>query len=184
MAVDLAELLFHFSGAVERQNWRAASVERVQANLAEWCRIVRIAPPTQSEVSGALAGLGPEEIGRTALAAGAMHLPSLCELPPGAQALATIVHLARATPLLTLRLLEQSPLRREEFARRLIAGLGGAVQGETPEQSQRELRRLDYGRVLADAERAKATADERLDWFRRLQQEQDRRQPRPRGKWW
>jgi hypothetical protein len=92
------------------------------------------------------------------------------------------VGLARSTPLLTMELLRQGQLRVEEFARHFLARLGAQVAGETAAQSRERLERLDYEGLLAEAERARDSAEGRMDYLRRLQEEQDRRRPR-RGKW-
>jgi hypothetical protein len=83
---------------------------------------------------------------------------------------------------LTLELLRQGPLRVEEFARHFLARLGAAVAGETPAQSRLRLQRLDYAQLLAEAERDKVSAAERMDYLRRLQEQQEQRLAR-RGKW-
>src|SRR5208283_4064709 len=98
-----------------------------------------------------------------------------------AQVKEAFVGLALATPLLTMTLLRQSPLRVEEFARHFLARLGTAVSGETAAQSRERLERLDYGRLLAEAERAKVSAEERMEYLRQLQEDQARRARR--GKW-
>ncbi len=92
------------------------------------------------------------------------------------------VAVARATPLLTLELIAESGLRREELARRFLAGLGAQVEDETPEASAAMLERLDYGRLLAELERAKLSAEGRAEYLKKLQEEHDASRPR-RGKW-
>jgi hypothetical protein len=91
------------------------------------------------------------------------------------------VGLARELPLLTMELLRQSELRIEEFARNFIARLGATVAGETPQQSRDRLHRLDYARLLEEAEQAKVSAEERMEYIRKLQEEQDKKTRR--GKW-
>jgi hypothetical protein len=89
---------------------------------------------------------------------------------------------ARELHLLTMELLSQSALRVEEFARQFVHRAGGVVRGETEEQSRQQLHRLDYARLLAQAERARNSAEERLEVVRQLQEQQEARRPR-RGKW-
>jgi hypothetical protein len=72
-----------------------------------------------------------------------------------------LVDVAKASSLVTLELLQGGPLRREELARRLVLGLGGSVAGERLPDSRAALERLDYGRLMAEAERAKRAAAER-----------------------
>jgi hypothetical protein len=68
------------------------------------------------------------------------------------------VEVAQGSPLLTLDLLKRAPLRLEELARRFVMGLGASIAGEALEVSRKALERLDYGRLLAEAERAKRDA--------------------------
>jgi len=184
--IDLAELTAQITAALAHADGRTGAADHLHAELAACCAQPSLGTPTAAEVANAIQGLSPEEIGRLLLALRAVRLPAV-RANLGATALPFVgvcVQLAQATPLLSRRLLRQSPLRREEFARQLIARLGATVRGEPAEQTRRELVRLDYGRLVAEAERAKWAADQRLDWLRQLQQEQDRRRPRPRGKWW
>ncbi len=86
---------------------------------------------------------------------------------------------ASQTPLLTLDLLRAVPLRAEEFARKLAAATGVGIVGEDDAVSRTQLGRLDYGRLLAEAERAKAESAERLKQIEALRAQQGPR----RGKW-
>jgi hypothetical protein len=73
-------------------------------------------------------------------------------------------------------------LRVEELARRLLAVLGASVVGESAEESKKTLHRLDYARLLAEAEQAKIAAAGRAEKLKKLQDEQEQRRAR-RGKW-
>jgi hypothetical protein len=55
----------------------------------------------------------------------------------------------------------------EEFARRFVQGLGASIRGESAAASREALERLDYGRLLAEADRAKKAAEERAGRGRR-----------------
>ena len=81
---------------------------------------------------------------------------------------------AREHLLLTVSLLHESPLRREEFARHFVAHFGGEFLGETPQDSAVRLRRLDYRTLLGEAEKAKVSAQDRVAHLRRLQEEQEK----------
>jgi hypothetical protein len=63
--------------------------------------------------------------------------------------------------------------RREEFVRHFIARIGGKILGEDPADSEDRLRRLDYGTLLEEAERASSSAEDRLAYLKKLQQEQE-----------
>jgi hypothetical protein len=66
-----------------------------------------------------------------------------------------IVEPAQVSQLVTLELLTQSPLRREELARRVILGFGASVRGEKLSESRAALERLDYGRLMEESNRAR-----------------------------
>lgn len=83
--------------------------------------------------------------------------------------------------LLRPRLIATSDLRAEELARAFAASLGVGVRGEDEATSEAALRRLDYRRLLAGADRAKAKAAEKMDYLKQLYQAQE--DARPRGKW-
>lgn len=86
------------------------------------------------------------------------------------------------TPLLTGKLFRQSDLRCEEFARRLSDKLKVGIVGETEIESASKLDRLDYTRLVAEAEKARSSAAERMTYLtQKLEEEQAKR--RPRGKW-
>ncbi len=89
---------------------------------------------------------------------------------------------AQEANLLTVAILRDSELRREELLRRFILRLGAGIEGETIEQSLRRLERLDYGVLLGEAERARQIAEERMAYLKMLQEAQDAARA-PRGKW-
>jgi hypothetical protein len=169
---------------------RPADPELVRARLADGCRDAGVDPPLPEEFDARANGLDDEAWNRLAVLALALELPDVRALLPVLAAARPLLELldagfigvARRTPLLTLELLGRSALRVEELARRLLAGLGAAVQGESPRASRDRLDRLDYERLLAEAERATEAAQERLDELRRLQDQQEENRAR-RGKW-
>lgn len=83
--------------------------------------------------------------------------------------------------LLTPQLIAQSDLRAEEMARAFAASLGVHIRGEDEKTSEANLRRLDYRRLLAGADRAKAKAADKMDYLKQLYEAQEA--ARPRGKW-
>lgn len=66
-----------------------------------------------------------------------------------------IIEPAQQSQLVTLELLAQSPLRREELARRVILGFGASIRGEKLVDSRAALERLDYGRLMEESNRAR-----------------------------
>ncbi len=169
--------MLHALSALENA---AVDLELLCARLADLCRDQQAEPPdpdqflregqsldAESQRRLALVVRGfDEESTRTAfLRAGASN--------PAARVPALFAF-TREHSLLTVSLLLESPLRREEFARHLINHLGSGVLGEKPEDSADRLRRLDYRALLAEAERAKVSAQDRVAYLRRLQEEQEK----------
>jgi hypothetical protein len=186
-ALDLTALRAHLAEALARSAGRRAEPDLVRARLADGCRDAGVPPLLPREFDALADGLDDDAWGRLALLAGTLELDEVravlaaADRPP--QLLETaFVGLARSSQLLTPELLRQSPLRVEELARRFIALLGAAVRGESEAESRRRLERLDYGRLLAEAERAKQAAADRVEKLRKLQDEQEQNRPR-RGKW-
>lgn len=188
--LDAVELQAFLSNAVSHGAGRRAEPELVRARFADRCRDAGLEPLLPEEFDARTDGLDAETWDRLALLIGTLDLEavrSALAVLATARPLVDLVSaafagLARETPLLTLELLRQSPLRVEELARRFIAELGGAVRGESPQVSRQRLARLDYGQLLAEAERAKQAAAGRVEQLRKLQEEQEKRRSR-RGKW-
>jgi hypothetical protein len=188
--LDAARLQGFLTNAVSHSAVQRAEPELVRARFADRCRDAGLEPLLPEEFDKLTDGLDAETWGRLALLVGALDLeavrsalPALAAARPLAELVRTaFAGLARETPLLNLELLRQSPLRVEELARRFIAALGATVRGESPQVSEQRLARLDYGQLLAEAERAKQAASGRVEQLRKLQEEQEKRRPR-RGKW-
>ena len=188
--LDLAQLQTTLTGAAPRYVGQSIEQDLLRARLADGCRDAGQTPLAPEEFDALADGLDEEAWRRLALLVEVLGLETVrAALPLLAEARAlrglvgtALTGLARETPLLTLELLRQSPLRVEELARRFIALLGGSVLGETQKVSHARLERLDYGRLLAEAERAKKAAAERVEHLRKLQDEQEARRP-GRGKW-
>jgi hypothetical protein len=190
VALDLGALTTGFAANVSRFEGQDVEPDLVRARLADHCRDAGLEPMLPEEFDGLVENLDDESWRRLALAVSALDLPAVRQALPevlGVRPLCAViaeafVRLARETPLLTLELLRQSPLRIEEFARQFLARLGAAVRGETHEVSRARLARLDYAWLLAEAEQAKVSAEERMEYIRKLQEQQEARRSR-RGKW-
>lgn len=169
---------------------KAIEAVLVRARLADAYRDAQVEPLSPDAFDALTADLNAEAWRRLALAVSVLDLPMTRTALPhlideggsARQVDEAFVCLARETSLLTMELLRQGPFRIEEFIRHFLARLGGAVAGETTQQSRERLERLDYGRLLAEAERAKVSAADRMDYLRKLQEEQNKRRP-GRGKW-
>lgn len=137
----------------------------VRAKLADLCRGLSVEPLDPLEFDGIAAGLdkgGWERMGLLVLAVerGALGgaLRRAIEGRPKAFCMG-FAEAARGAPLLDLDLLRSAPLRLEELSRRLVVGLCASIAGETLEASRATLTRLDYGRLMAEAERARRGVD-------------------------
>lgn len=72
---------------------------------------------------------------------------------------------SRDTQLLTMELLLKSPFRIEELARKWVRALGGEITGETADESDARVKRIDFGGVLKNleaAEKDRAARQEKL----------------------
>jgi hypothetical protein len=184
--LDLAAVQRALAEGAARAAGRDPEPELVCARLADRCRDAGLSPLLPEEFDALVAGLDDETWRRLLLLVGLLDLEAVRDAVAAVTPLKEVAGtaftgVARSTPLLTLELLRQAPLRVEELARRFILALGATVRGETPEVSRQRLERLDYGRLLAEAERAKQAAEDRVEQLRRLQEQQERRTRR--GKW-
>jgi hypothetical protein len=164
---------------LDDESWRRLAVlagaldqEDVRAALPE---LAKARPPAELLAQGFAGALDPKVV--------RAELAELAKSRPPAYLLALgFLGVAQTTPLLTLDVLARGPLRLEELARRLLAGLGLGVRGEAAQASRERLERLDYGRLLAEAERAREAAAGRMEKLHKLQDEQEHNRAR-RGKW-
>lgn len=97
-------------------------------------------------------------------------------------ALDGFINLARDRDALTMDLFYESELRMEEFARHMAGELGLKILAESVEESASIRHRLDYARLLEEADKARLSATERMEYLRKLQEEEQAKRA-PRGKW-
>lgn len=91
---------------------------------------------------------------------------------------------AKALRAVDPRILATHMVRAEELARRVAAGLGVAFAGERAAQSAARLAKIDYMRLLAKVDAAKASAKEQMAELLLRQEHEDARVQRGRrGKW-
>ncbi len=189
-ALDLGGLRACFSAGVARFAGKVIEPALVRARLADGVRDTGLTPLLPEDFAERTAGLDAEGWRRLALVVAALEreeVGAALAAAEGKRGLGVVLddgffRIARERSLLTLDLLQQSALRVEEMARHFLAGLGAPVEGETPAQSRQRLERLDYARLLEQAEKAKVSAEERMEYLRKLQDEQEKKGPR-RGKW-
>lgn len=162
----------------------------VCARLSDAFRAVEVEPPLPSALAGATGRLGDEAWRRLALEVSCLDIEALRAALPalttesGTDAFVNegLVRPAEIHELLTMELLRSSPIRIEELARSMLAHMGVHIAGETEDVSKQHLWRLDYARLLSEAERAKEAAEERSEELRKRMEEEYARN-RPRGKW-
>lgn len=82
---------------------------------------------------------------------------------------------ATALHAVDLRMLSSSMVRAEELARRVARGLGIAIEGEGTAESTARLVKIDYTRLLASVDKARASAQKEMDELQRMQEARDGR---------
>lgn len=140
-----------------------ADLDVARAKWADLCRDQSMDPLDPLEMDGLTTNFDRGAVQRLALIVvllerGAIQREMLTRLVNRRVRTATkggIVEPAQSSRLVTLELLAQSPLRREELARRIILGFGASVRGEKLAESRTALERLDYGRLMDESNRAR-----------------------------
>jgi hypothetical protein len=189
-ALDDANLRRVFGELAQELEHQEVEPALVRARLADGYRDAGLEPLLPEDFDALTAGLDEAAWQRLAVAVRALEeeevqqaLPALLgDKPVADQVRAGFIDFARQSDRLTLALLRQSRLRTEEFARRFIASLGAGVEGESLAESAERLSRIDYGRLLDQAEEARGDAEARMAYLKALLEEQER-QFAPRGKW-
>jgi hypothetical protein len=166
--IDLAAFLEALRAAMGELDDAAIDADVVRAKLADICRSFGIEPLDPLELDSFTTSFdrgGWERMALLVLAAERGGLGEGLKRALSGRVRSAVrggfVEASRSSPLLTLELLRTAPLRLEELARRFVLGLGASVAGEELENTKRALERLDYGRLLAEADRAKRAAAER-----------------------
>jgi type II secretory ATPase GspE/PulE/Tfp pilus assembly ATPase PilB-like protein len=189
VAVELRSLERCYQRHLMENGQQQIDIELVHARLADHYRDIELDFIAPKDFRALAEQLDEESQQRFALTVAGLENETLKEALPkclkkdaAQQVRICFFAFAIDTDLLTIELLQQSPLRVEEFARQFLARLGAEIENETHAESQQRLMRLDYRRLLKDAEQAKASAEERMDYLRQLREEQESRLAR-RGKW-
>jgi hypothetical protein len=162
----------------------------VRARLADACRDAKIRPIGEPQFQACWNTFDNEHRLRFCLFSVAIELPevaqrlvSICNSGDGRGALGLLQNLTNALNVLTVAVVRESDIRLEEFARHFCAAWGLPIAGETAAASAARLHAIDFGRLISEAEAARASAEERMAYLRKLQEEQEKtRRPR-RGKW-
>jgi hypothetical protein len=162
----------------------------VRARMADWLRDAGLLPPDPDQMTTWVAALDAEGWRRLALLATAMEVDAVGSVVGRMAARRDaawlmkegLIGVASGTPLLTVALLRESHVRLEELARAWLAALGAGIVGETPAESEERWQRIDYGRLLAEADRAKKEAEQRMAELRERQEKAERMRA-GRSKW-
>ncbi len=162
----------------------------LRARLADRCRDARTSPVAVADFDAATSALDDGAFRRfrllveladhDAVRAAFAHVA----LQRGARfVLDALWTIAREKRLLTPMLLRASGPRVEELTRAWLDRLGVAVEGESPDVSRAALERLDYARLVQQAQEARRLAAERMKYLEGEQAADDQKRVPRRGKW-
>jgi len=100
--------------------------------------------------------LWEEQLGMLAhaMAVTPLRQETVAALPPGFDALRELPGFFDEIEPLTAEMIRSNRFRQEEFLRRWIARVGGAIEGERAKQSRHRLEQLDYRKTLAEYKKA------------------------------
>lgn len=163
----------------------------VRARLADCCRDANIRPVDETEFNKAWNRFDEEHRWRFCVLVAPLELPQvhsrigpLCQSARSASpVLKLLQELTSDHPMLTGSVLQQSDVRLEELARHFCAQWRLSIEGETEQASEARRQEIDFRRLMKEAESARASADERLAYLRRLQEEEEKKRRPRRGKW-
>lgn len=155
----------------------------LEAVLADHYRDARVAPLRPDLFTLATGGLTEDDWLRFAVIVGMFGraelravLPAVSQrMPVREQIEKGMVAPATALHAVDLRMLASSMVRAEELARRVARGLGIAIEGEGTAESTARLVKIDYTRLLASVDKARASAQREMDELQRLQEALDGR---------
>lgn len=189
-AIDLDGLITAFGQATEFWQSLAEPGILVRARIADACRDAGARPVTELQFLARWAALENEVASRFCLLTVALPLSEvahrlavICRNGSADDALDTLQNLAVRLKFLTIQVLRESDLRLEEFARHFCAAWGLEIRDETEACSSARLHAIDFGRLMQEAEAARGSAEDRLAYLRKLQEEQDKTRRTRRGKW-
>jgi hypothetical protein len=188
--IALSAVMVALQGPLARLEKKHLEPALVRARLGDWVRDCGLVPPAPVLVGKWLAPLDEEGWRRLALLLAAIEVDGVDVAVARSAARHdaewlvknALVAVAAGTPLLTLSLLRDSSVRVEELARVWLAALDVAIAGETAAESAERRRRIDYGRLLSEAERAKKEAEERMEELRKKVEEAEKLRA-GRSKW-
>lgn len=189
-SIDLDELIATFGQATSFWQTQPQRKLLARARFADACRDASVQPIEKTTFENEWRQFDDEHQQRfgvlTAgfeIPAAARQLPQHSEGEQAPSAFKLLVMLTNELHLLTIDVLQQSDVRLEEFSRHFCFQWKLPIEGETSTESSERLHAIDFGRLMKEAESAKASAEDRLAYLRELQKkEEETRRPR-RGKW-
>lgn len=188
--VALPHAVSAVGAAVPAFEGRDVDAALVRARLADLCRDAGADPMDPAAFDAGTRALGPEGWRRLGVIAAALDRAELrsavgaaARRRGAAEVVGGLLVMAGRRARLDLEVLRKSPFRVEELTRAALAVAGVGVIGETREQSGQALERLDYDRLLAEAERARLSAEDRMKALKKAQEEDDKKRGPNRGKW-
>lgn len=164
--------------------------ELIRAQLADFYRRGGLPPFNPEMCLELLSSLDKDSIKRLAILIDALIqedenslvIARLSRGDVGKQVNDLFISFAKTHDVLSADILLQSSMRREEFVRHFIKQSGAKVEGESEKESEQRLYDLDYKRLLEEASKARNSAQDRVDYLKKLQEEQENKLGR-RGKW-
>ena len=177
MSFDLATLQEALR-AMALDAWgETVSTELVSARLMDGLRDLGVTPLKDKELKEISKTFDIESWRRLSLIVRALR-----ELPELAKEAAPLLRqrtvqqaffdfAVRDTQLLTIELLLKSPFRIEELARKWVRAIGGQIAGETQEESDARVKRIDFGGVLKNLEAAEKDRQARQQKLKEIEAE-------------
>lgn len=189
-SIELDSLIAKFGQAAGFWTSQPQAEVLVRARLADACRDLKLRPPMGVEFQNCWSQLNEEQRLRFCILTDGLEVPELaaavqrlCTKGVAEPVLSLLQQQTAQLQYLSGSILQESDIRLEEFARHFCAAWKVEIQGESPAASAARLHAIDFGRLMQEANAARASAEERLAYLRELQEEQEKtRRPR-RGKW-
>ncbi|MEM9073380.1 MAG: hypothetical protein AAGE52_33050 [Myxococcota bacterium] len=183
LQLPLKAVIHVLRGSLPRAQHESVDAALYRARFCDALRDRRMVVPSPQELDHAESSMDPASWRRLATVTSAIEDEAIGEAvsiaarldeDPSRVWFEGFVGFAAGMDLHPLELLRESSHRLEEYARTWLLRVGVGVAGESSDQSIERLTRLDYARLLAEAERARDAATRRLSDLRRLQAKAER----------
>jgi hypothetical protein len=163
----------------------------IEAVLADQYRDAGIAPLDPAQLGVVTAGMTSADWQRLSVIVALLKEAQLRAALPGVSQrmhvrdqIEALVAVTQDLAIVELRALAASVVRAEELARRVASALRVEIAGETRAESDQRLAKINYRRLLANVDTAKASAQEQMaELLRRQEAEDQGTATRRRGKW-